>query len=530
MFKAIIAALALALLCGCFKIKDELVLEADGSGVVRLETVSTVPPEMMAGFGMGAREDEGGPLIYPPATESEAKKFFPEKDFAVVAKQKRGADGSIVLTVEAKFKDVNALLASPYARTHALSIENTNGSLRVRALSGLEAAARFADVKADSEMFGAMRNDPEMEKKKGEMRVEFRVVLPSTVSGGTGVRADKAITWIADRKQITNATEFIEKVSAVWEASCSADKVSFKPVTPVRLALQPFAELRDRAMATTTTAIDAKKIVEAAKFVPQSLRVTRSLDLTGEGGNAENGAELIGAILIPRGLAPQRWGEPKLDEVVDPKGKSLKLAATDRYSIRNFNRRDALDADEKEDAKTSAATETRHAVTLNFAPPDWKVKEIARIKGSVPLHYAGGATEVVKLAAVVPAKAIMDMTKSQSFSFEDTERAIDDPALARIGLKVKLQSAMVQGSMTSVTLGLEGEKANIDEAQVFDANGKPWPSFLQPTQSGGDEGRTINIMVAGQPKGPLSLALIASGGGQVVEVPISLEKVPVRGN
>ena len=34
----------------------------------------------------------------------------------------------------------------------------------------------------------------------------------------------------------------------------------------------------------------------------------------------------------------------------------------------------------------------------------------------------------------------------------------------------------------------------------------------------------------GEPAPPLSLALIASGGGQKIDVPIALEKIPVRNN
>src|SRR6266404_4567297 len=39
------AMLLVALLCGCFKTKDELTLEADGSGKVRIETRTSVPAE-----------------------------------------------------------------------------------------------------------------------------------------------------------------------------------------------------------------------------------------------------------------------------------------------------------------------------------------------------------------------------------------------------------------------------------------------------------------------------------------------------
>ena len=47
--------LLLALLCGCFKTKDELTLEADGSGKVRIETRTSIPAETLSGMGAGIR-------------------------------------------------------------------------------------------------------------------------------------------------------------------------------------------------------------------------------------------------------------------------------------------------------------------------------------------------------------------------------------------------------------------------------------------------------------------------------------------
>jgi len=38
------------------------------------------------------------------------------------------------------------------------------------------------------------------------------------------------------------------------------------------------------------------------------------------------------------------------------------------------------------------------------------------------------------------------------------------------------------------------------------------------------------LIVPGRPPAPLSLAMIVSGGGETIKVPIQLEKVPLRGN
>src|SRR5882672_8935291 len=45
MWNRVLISLSLVALCGCFKTKDELTVEADGSGVVRIETQTSIPPE-----------------------------------------------------------------------------------------------------------------------------------------------------------------------------------------------------------------------------------------------------------------------------------------------------------------------------------------------------------------------------------------------------------------------------------------------------------------------------------------------------
>src|SRR5436190_18819226 len=116
MWNRVLISLSLVALCGCFKTKDELTVEADGSGVVRIETQTSIPPEMAGMVGAGRMRGGAGMMTYPPISEEEAQQWFPEKDFKVTTKERKDADGESVLTIEAKFIDVNALLASPYGR------------------------------------------------------------------------------------------------------------------------------------------------------------------------------------------------------------------------------------------------------------------------------------------------------------------------------------------------------------------------------------------------------------------------------
>ena len=261
-------------LCGCFKTKDELTLNADGSGSVRLETRVLVPAETLTalGFGMGAGGEEGMPVVYPPTSQDEANRFFPAKDFTVTVKEEAEGKGSS-LVVTAAFKDVNALLASPYGKAHGLTITITNGALSFKAVIGIEAAARLAEMKEeDAGMLAAqMPGLDELKKHRDEMRAEFRVTLPNAVASATagGAREGRTVTWIADRTKQTNAAEFAQQASAVLEASCPTDGLKFSPKAPARLGMLPFLDA-PAGVVTTGDTPDTNKVLHRSSLVDSS--------------------------------------------------------------------------------------------------------------------------------------------------------------------------------------------------------------------------------------------------------------------
>ena len=521
MRKTMTLGLLLALLCGCIKNKDELTLNTDGSGKVRIETQTSFPPDLAAGMGMQGRMDGPGGILYPPTSEAEAQKYFPGKDFTISVKQQRADNGEVTTVTEVEFKDLNALLASPYGRAHQLTMKIADGALTVRGVSGMEAVARFAEMKDDTGM--GMMGLPglaDAQKKKGEMRSEFRVTLPNAVSSANGERAGKSAAWIVERAKCKDADDFARQVGAVCEARCPADGLKMSPAAPLRMGLMPFAELAQGAT-DTGTVVDTNKVAAAAKFIPYGLSVTRSLDLSGEGGGQESAASLTGAVMVPREFSPQKWGELKLDEAVDAKGNNLKASEGDEdrsFMMRsNFAQRES---DENGEDATNGVQ--RHVVSVNFRPPDWKVNEIARIKGSVSLQYFGGS-QVVKLTNAIPAGWITDPAKMQGGSFDSSEKTLNSEVLAGLGMTLSVQTAMNQGGMTMLMLQAKGP-ASVTDAQVFDASGRPWPTFLMQQDSGG-EGESCQVIVAGAPTPPLSLALKTTAGGTAVEVPVLVEHV-----
>jgi hypothetical protein len=186
--------------------------------------------------------------------------------------------------------------------------------------------------------------------------------------------------------------------------------------------------------------------------------------------------------------------------------------------------------DERQDetAPPKQAAQKPHIISLSFKAPDWKIKEITKIKGTVDLQYLGGS-EVIKLSNAVPSSLVMDTGNRSSYSYSsDSERGqVSDSRLGELGLSLRVQMAMVQGGMTVLSLEAGGSKAALVDAQVFDADGRPWPTTLIQSESGGGEDHSCQLMVAGKPKPPFSLALAVGGVGASVTLPILVENVPV---
>ena len=132
-----------------------------------------------------------------------------------------------------------------------------------------------------------------------------------------------------------------------------------------------------------------------------------------------------------------------------------------------------------------------------------------------------GAAQVIKLTNAIPANWLSKGV--ESVDFDDRGKALASPKLRDIGLSMRLQMGMVQNGMTMLTLQTEGSKAVLTGVQVFDGQGKPWPTFMQNE----DGAETCELYVAGKPAAPLSLALLASGGGGSVQVPLLAEHIPI---
>jgi hypothetical protein len=265
-------------------------------------------------------------------------------------------------------------------------------------------------------------------------------------------------------------------------------------------------------------------VAAAARFVPYRLKTVRYFDLTGEGhGGWEQGTHLTGVVELPRDLAPQKWGEPKLDDVTDERGRSLLLTGDrDRFGGPSFPGSLFGRGKEKADDKV------RHAVTVRFKAPDIGVERIRLLKGSIELSYYSGY-EIAKAKDAVPKDAIQDPEKAmRRMRFDASDREVKSPDLDRLGIGMQMSHCMYNAGMTHLSVRLEEKGSSVSKIQVFDAAGEPRQTFFS-RQGGGGTSSYVNIAVPGKIEGPLSFAVLAGGSATKVPVPIRLADVSVRG-
>jgi len=73
-----------------------------------------------------------------------------------------------------------------------------------------------------------------------------------------------------------------------------------------------------------------------------------------------------------------------------------------------------------------------------------------------------------------------------------------------------------------VSLNVKGKTATLGNAQIFDADGKPWPTIFSQSQ---EEGSTVQIVVAENAATVIARARFQRAGA-TVEVPIVLNMSP----
>lgn len=514
-----LALLACGFLCGCFDVEDELTIKPDGSGSVVLKLRTTAPEEVRDHLE-SMSDDEETPALYPPTSESEAERFFPPSTFKVSVEE---ADDGSGLTVRAEFKSVQALLNSPYGRAHQLLLHSTNaGELVLTALPAGEALGRAALVDPKTDLKDLEIEDPEaLIRKRAEMKFTFRTRLPGAVAQSNGQHQGPAVTWAFTRAGCKDDAEFLARLSEPITATCSLN-TPLAVTNPVRLALTTWTNLPDGVASVAAGAPSAETVIAAAQFVPQTLRVSRLVNLSGDSsyGGEGNRALLSGHVELPPALTPKQWGPPKVTEATDNLGNSLLIKTSEEADpAEAFARRYGISSS---GSSSRAKPSPRQAFTLTFRPPEWKAKTVALVKGEMELTYAGGV-EVLKMKNVIPTNAVVAADPEAMSGRNLRPRTISDPRLARHGLALVLQAGVVHQGATMLRLECSGKTPLLD-LQVFDRNGRPWPTGFAV------DGESLRVVVPGKPAPPLSLALALGSGGTSIKVPFQFEQIPTVGS
>jgi hypothetical protein len=540
----VLCALA-CLAAGCLEIKEHLTIRADGSGTLALEVHSAFTPEDARKHAHLGHSGEGR-IVFPPLTKDHAMKLFPGDAFAVDATEGSGKDGRPTMLVKVTFKDVNALLAGPYGEAHALALWRDGEQLRFAARPGLLQAVLFSDSDK-TEFFG--RTKPRLFqalKSKNQMRAELTVTLPNAVDSSNGKVAKASATRRVLRSEAKDADALIKLCMEPLLATCPAAGIRFAPVTPPRLGLLPFDELKAGPAQGVPTPPDPAKVVAAARFVPHMLKTAHSFYLPGREPAPEErkksgerlheaAADLVGTIELPKALAPDHWGQVQIDEVADDAGMDLKFGQEERRHLRRT--RSGWDRTVEREASRATDAAVRHPLWLRFRPPGPKAKRIARLRGSVELEYFDDY-QVVKLPNAIPQDWVGRRDKDgRRVGGGGGPKKLDPPLLRQWGIEISVLRAEQEAMRPSrrerrkTTFWFHvnaAAGARVLAFEVFDARGMAWPKIPWHLDMLGRVD-SDHFAVPGAPEPPFSLALLVSARSVKARVPIRLQNLPLGG-
>ena len=193
------------------------------------------------------------------------------------------------------------------------------------------------------------------------------------------------------------------------------------------------------------------------------------------------------------------------------------------YDYRRYSRRVMY----KEQRSEQEKYEQQQPVSFFFNAPDRDAQAIVSFKGEIELTYFAGS-QVAKLDKAIEKDDVMDMApliKEETRAIPDfKEKKLDHPEWSDAGLNLTLLRVMAWGDSLAIYLRAEESGPLISQVQVFDGQGRPWPTvYFSETNV-----YLPSIVVLGNPELPLSLAFLASGGGSSVKVPIELSDISLK--
>lgn len=548
----------LLLLCGCLDVDDALILHPDGTGMVRLTVTSPLSPRA-GDVDDVLRECGGWRAFYPVVSAVHARKFFPSDVFTVSVDERHWTNGSGPLRVIARFTSVNALLASPYGRMHQMVIgTNADAGWTVRTLSGAAVLAGFLRTpveEADSEVSSADGGEASGVGSKARasdrsMRWRFRITLPRAVNssvGAGGHRHGRSAEWVFERKAFRHTDAYADRLSSMLEVGCGPVRLRRAIENPTRLGALPFDQMKvdpdERSRPQSYPS--PERVGEETRFIARSVALRRWVKFDKE--DQEEGrpgfggcAELHGAFLVSSAWVPLRWGEPHLEQVLDAQGRSLlrkhKSGRMDQSQWNDSNKGGELAEGEKAAAQDLGRLRPQARVMLEFDAPAWDVRRLKLVQASAEFRYLESA-EVIRITNAIPAAT----PRPQGRSVGDASRPLPvsgpielaDERLLKQAVEVRVSSVVVKPLRTLIVLVTRGQawsRGVLADAQVFDSRGRAWSTMLRdddPWKAHDLEVRSREILVAGHPEPPFSIALKVGSLGPAIRVPFVLRDLPL---
>lgn len=519
--------LMLTTMSGCLIAEDHLTLNGDGSGTVTMRTTVLGPQK----WTEGKRQAVGmlpyyqtETAAYPPMTEKDAAALFAGTGIQTHLTHEKDNAGRDVAVTTVTFSDINPLMRSVYGRVHQLTVTQLGGVLTVRARSGIEgllcAAKMVRDHGDPPEQAPDDAGPMKREAGTGQLRCTFAITLPGKAAATQADAVDGATAiWIVDRGKAGDDARTWAAASRELQADCPADSVTFKPDSPQRLALTDFAQLMEKQLGGDMPVVPVTTIQQQAQWVPVRLSVTRTFSFSGD-TYGENQSQLYLGLSIPAAYKPMGWGAIQATEAVDDLGNSLlpdNDDEHDRYSqVSMFNQMNAPEP------KADAPSQNLYVLTLRAMTG--KAKSLRKVAGTVALEYPGDR-HLMKIADAVKITSMDGERQSEAPS--DAGR-ISHPLLSRLGVTLESPTAWCRNGATGVLLHYQG-LIEFEQVQVFDHAGRPWPTLMM-NRPEYDTGRYVQVMVPGEPEGPLSMAMIVRGGGTRVELPFEMKDLPIEPN
>jgi len=513
---AFIAMIFTALaLCACFDVKEHLVIHPDGSGSLSIEVKTDSDLyEVTADLGSDRWLSEAR-LNYPPTSMESMKVLFPGESFVI----EKAPDDKTTLKARVKFKDISAILNSPYAAVKSMDLSVDQGRLHMRTRTGFDgmAACRMADKLKNHPQFGPMMT--EMCANTDDAAYLFQVTLPAEAESQKGDAAGTKVTWNFSNGQAESADP---DFTAVIHASCSAKDIEFAPRGAARIDLRHFSALvsgKTHLRADLPSAADYRGQL---RFQPLELLVTNSFAYTAS-PILTNRASLAGVITVPADLAPDQWGPVRLLKARDSDGTDLLFPVKKGPESAESQNPDWFDAGKVNSAESD---QVHHPVTLQFRPPAWNSKAISLLSAKLDLVFYSSES-IVKIENAVPENIIRDQTRPDSVEAGHRKsKRIIAPELEDAGIELFVEDAVDMGMALMVLVKTRAPHAVIEAIGFFDRQGQPLPGIVSDSQSEwGDDRQGFMAILPGRPDPPLSMASKLRYGGEPVSVSFDINNL-----